>query len=189
MSQPSTLGVADDRDALFAQVYEELRALAQRQIARERPGHTLQPTALVNELYLRLFGGPAGAPLPTANRRLFFAAAAEAMRRILIESARRKGRVRHGGKLDRVDLDPDQFAAAEVADDVLALDEALTAFTAVDPAAAELVQLRFFGGLSLKDAAATLDVPIRTANRQWAYARAWLQAEMSPDDEKSAGVV
>lgn len=176
---------AGDRQAaadLFALVYDDLRALASRHLAGESPGQTLQPTALVHEIYLRLIGrgrtdGP-GELLSCASRRHFFAAAAQAMRRILIESARRKNRQKRGGGLVRQPLDPDQVAAPELADDLLALDEALTKLAGVEPLVAEVVTLRYFGGLTLKEVAATLGIAPRTADAHWAYARAWLTTEM-----------
>lgn len=171
---------------LFALVYDDLKHLAARRLAQERPGQTLQPTALVHEVYLRLFSAPRdgsgdGAP-PLKSRCHFFAAAAEAMRRILIESARRKGREKRGGGRARQALDPDQIAAPEIADDLLALDEALTALAAVQPAMAEVVSLRYFAGLTAKEAADALGISLRTANARWAYARAWLLAEMERAD-------
>ncbi len=171
---------------LFTVVYDELKQLAVKRIAQERPGQTLQPTALVHEVYLRLFGasraGSSDDALPLKSRQHFFAAAAEAMRRILIESARRKNREKRGGGRAREVLDPDQIAAPEIADDLLALDEALTAFAAVQPSMAEVVTLRYFAGLTAKEAATTLGISLRTANAHWAYARAWLLAEMERTD-------
>lgn len=168
---------------LFSLIYEDLRKLAGQHLAWERSGHTLQATALVHEVYLRLFGFPsAGSKLPWKNRRHFFATAAEAMRRILVEAARRKGRHRRGGGRARVPLEPDRIAEPEVAEELLALDEALTALAAAEPQIAALVTLRYFGGLTLKEAAAALETPPRTADAHWAYARAWLLAEMTEDE-------
>lgn len=174
---------ADDARAtteLFEFVYDELRQLAAAQLAREYPGNTLQPTALVHEAYLRLQGRAAeGGTAPRwQGRRHFIAAAAEAMRRILIEAARRKKRHKHGGGLQRVPLEPEQIIAQpELADQLLALDRALTAFALAEPKAAELVKLRYFGGLTIKEAAGALEIAPRTADSLWAYARAWLLAE------------
>ena len=176
---------AGDRQAvadLFTLVYDDLRQVAQHYLARESPGQTLQPTALVNEAYLRLLGTSAGSVrdvLSLRNRRHFFAAAAQAMRRILIESARKKKRQKHGGGLRREPLNPDQIAEPEVAEELLALDEALTALAAIEPQVAELVNLRYFGGLTIKEAAETLGIAPRTADAHWAYARAWLLSEMT----------
>jgi RNA polymerase sigma factor (TIGR02999 family) len=163
---------------LLPLVYDELRTLAARQLAGEKPGQTLQATTLVHEAYLRLVGDQS-----FANRRHFFAAAAEAMRRILVEQARRKQRRKHGGGLRRVDLE--DVAPAAPADDarLLALNEALERFAAVEPAKAELVKLRWFGGLGLDAAAELLAISPSTADRWWAYARAWLRVEI--EDEKS----
>jgi RNA polymerase sigma factor (TIGR02999 family) len=179
-----------DRQAsadLFALVYDDLRRLAGQHLAHERPGQTLQPTALVHEVYLRLLGAPRARPdrgeMPWKNRRHFFAAAAEAMRRILIEAARSKNRDKRGGGRARLPLEPDEVAEPEIAEELLALDEALTALAAVEPKIAELVTLRYFGGLTLKEAAAALDIPPRTADAHWAYARAWLLAEMTRADD------
>ena len=158
-------------------VYEELRALAAARLAREAPGLTLQPTALVHEAYLRLVCD--GGIEPAWNSRgHFFAAAAEAMRRILVEAARRKGRIRHGGDFRRVEL-PDVDAPGESeGEELLLLDEALRRFTAVRPEAARLVELRFFAGLTLEESAAALGVSERTAQRMWAFGRAWLRRDM-----------
>jgi RNA polymerase sigma factor (TIGR02999 family) len=158
---------------LLPLAYDELRRLAVARLAAERPGHTLQPTALVHEAYLRLVGG--GQPRDWNGRGHFFAAAAEAMRRILVESARRKRRVRHGGDRDRVHLDEVAVPAADDrTTDLLALDEALTAFAREEPAKAELVKLRYFAGLTLEEAAGCLGISLATAKRHWALARAWL---------------
>jgi RNA polymerase sigma factor (TIGR02999 family) len=165
---------------LLPLVYDELRQLAAQKLAQEKPGQTLQATALVHEAYLRLVGPPDGGDLNWNSRGHFFAAAAEAMRRILVESARRKGRIRHGGQRKRVDLD-EALAAdmAEPSGDLIDLDEALTRLAAADPLAARLVNLRFFAGLNMADAAAVLGLPLRTAERNWTYARTWLHRELS----------
>lgn len=163
---------------LFALVYDELRQLAAQRLAHEAAGGTLQPTALVHEVYLRLIGGldrPTGRGDDSwGERSHFFAAAAQAMRRILVEAARGRSRSKRGGGRTREPLDPDQVAAPELADELLDLDDALTALAAVEPRIAELVTLRYFGGLTLKEAAAHLGMPPRTADARWAYARAWL---------------
>lgn len=184
----SEAGNQQANEELFALIYEDLRQLAAGQLAHENPGNTLQPTALVHEAYLRLLrgSGEAGTSPRWQGRRHFVAAAAEAMRRILIEAARRKKRIKHGGGRQPVLLDPDQVAAPpELADRLLALDQALTAFVAVEPQIAELVKLRYFGGLTLKDAAAALGIAPRTADAHWAYARSWLLAEVRRIDESS----
>jgi RNA polymerase sigma factor (TIGR02999 family) len=155
---------------LLPLVYEALRRLAAQKMAQERPGQTLDATALVHEAYLRLVGDAAGG---WEGRGHFFAAAAEAMRRILVEGARRKKRVKHGGGRQRVPLD-DVAAAATPSDDLLALDEALAQLAEEDPVKARLVELRFFAGLSVEDAARCLGISRATADRYWAYAKAWL---------------
>jgi len=158
---------------LLPLVYDELRKLAAARLANEKAGHTLQPTALVHEAYLRLVG--AAQPRDWDGRGHFFAAAAEAMRRILVENARRKQRERHGGGRKRLALD-DQNVPVESAggDDVLALSEALDRLVAVNPRAAELVKLRYFVGLTSHEAAGILNISPRRADQVWAYARAWL---------------
>jgi RNA polymerase sigma factor (TIGR02999 family) len=162
---------------LLPLVYDELRRLAAHRLAQENPGQTLQPTALVHEAYLRLVGTDAG---PTWNGRgHFFGAAAEAMRRILIDQARRKHRPKHGGDRARLELDELVLSSADRADDLLALDEALTALAREEPAKAELVKLRYFAGLTLEEAAACLGISLSTAKRHWALARAWLFAALS----------
>ena len=159
-------------EELLPLVYDELRRLSARRLARERPGQTLQATALVHEAYLRLVGDrPEGA---WDSRGHFFAAAAEAMRRILVENARRKRRLKHGGGLVRVGLEQAEIACRIPGDDLLALDEALTKLAAEDPVKARLVQLRFFAGLSVEEAARALGVSAVTAKRYWRYAKAWL---------------
>jgi RNA polymerase sigma factor (TIGR02999 family) len=165
---------------LLPLVYDELRALAARQLAHETPGQTLQPTALVHEAYLRLVG-PDDSPR-WGGRAQFLAAAAQAMRHILIDAARRKQRGKRGGGRVREPLDPDRIAEPEVADELLDLHDALTALAAEQPAIAQLVELRYFGGLSLKEAAQTLGIAPRTADAHWAYARAWLLDEMTRGD-------
>ena len=163
---------------LLPLVYEELRRLAAARLAAERPGQTLEPTALVHEAYLRLVG--LGQPHDWHGRGHFFAAAAEAMRRILIDQARRNLRTRHGGGRDRVELDELTVPArTDRAAELLALDEVLTAFAREEPAKAELVKLRYFGGLTLEEAAACLGISLATAKRHWALARAWLFAALT----------
>ena len=162
---------------LLPLVYDELRKLAAHKVAREEPGQTLSATALVHEAYLRLVGTGAG---PRWNSHgHFFAAAAEAMRRLLVERARRKRRVRHGGGRDRIDLEHLDVEVEPVADDLLALDDALQHLTAEEPTAAEVVKLRFFAGLKAEAAAAAMGISLRTANRHWAYAKAWLYQHLS----------
>jgi RNA polymerase sigma factor (TIGR02999 family) len=165
-------------EQLLPLVYDELRKLAAAKLAQEKPGQTLQATALVHEAYLRLLGQRSDAssedPVKWDSRGHFFAAAAEAMRRILINRARDKGRQKRERGLQRVDLDAIEIALDTPADDLLALDEALQELAATDKLCADLVQLRFFAGLSLGEAAEALGMPRRTADRHWAYARAWL---------------
>jgi RNA polymerase sigma factor (TIGR02999 family) len=168
---------------LWDLVYDELRTLAGAQMARELPGQTLDATALVHEAYLRLAGDQGQT---FANRRHFFAAAAEAMRRILVETARRKGREKHGGGQRREHADLDTLAAGAPAEEILSLHDALEQFAAHDPLKARLVELRFFGGLTLAEAAECLNISPSTADRAWRYARAWLYNAMSAGDpEKS----
>jgi RNA polymerase sigma factor (TIGR02999 family) len=163
-------------------VYDELRRLAAHRLAQERPGQTLQATALVNEAYLRLVGP--GHDQRWDGRGHFFAAAAEAMRRILVENARRKGREKHGGRLRRENADLDLLSADGLPDELLALNEALEKFELHDPLKAKLVELRFFGGLTLEEAAACLGISLSTADRAWRYARAWLYTAMADNDPK-----
>ena len=169
-------GDAHAAGQLLPLVYDELRRLAAHHLAHEKPGQTLDATALVHEAYLRLVGD--GPEQHWDGRRHFFAAAAEAMRRILVENARRKRRLKHGGDLTRRDLDDAEPAAPEPPEDLVALDEALTKLAATDPQSAELVQLRYFAGLTLPEAAEVIGVSPRTADRYWAYARAWLHREL-----------
>jgi RNA polymerase sigma factor (TIGR02999 family) len=178
--------VQGDRSAaeqLLPLIYEELRQLAAQKLAHETPGQTLQPTALVHEAYLRLVGDPAGGNWD--SRGHFFAAAAEAMRRILVENARRKQAVKHGGGKRRVPLE-EFHRVTESPEDLLDLDDALTRFAAEEPDKARLVQLRFFAGLSTPDAAAALGISVATAERWWVYARAWLYNELQSGENKSS---
>lgn len=163
-------------ERLIPVVYDELRALAARRMAREPPGQTLQATALVHEAYLRLLGGGGQ---QWQNRRHFFAAAAEAMRRILIENARRKRSEKHGGALQRVDWAEVSVATAADDDQLLAIHDALEQLEMDDPTCAELVKLRFFIGLTGQEAAQALGIPERTATRLWAYARARLLEKLA----------
>ena len=172
-------------EQLLPLVYDELRKLAAQKLAQEKPGQTLQATALVHEAYLRLVGP--GEDPGWDGRGHFFAAAAEAMRRILVENARRRHRLKRGGHRARVDLDDAQPAAPETDDDLLALDEALEKLAAKDPAKAQLVQLRVFAGLTLAEAAELLGLSTSTADRYWAYARAWLRVEIAGHDAPGPG--
>lgn len=163
-------------EKLLPLVYVELRRLAAHRMAQEAPGNTLQPTALVHEAWLRLLKPEEQARFE--NRAHFFAAAAEAMRRILIESARRKDRIKHGGELERVDLDAVDVPLPLPADEMIALDEALDRLATVDPQAAQVVKLCFFTGLTHEQAAKDLGVSLRTTERLWKFARAWLFQEV-----------
>jgi RNA polymerase sigma factor (TIGR02999 family) len=160
-------------ELLLPLVYDELRKLAAAKLAQEKPGQTLQPTALVHEVYLRLVGDQ-----HFDNQGHFFVAAAEAMRRIMVETARRKKRAKHGGGRRRVDLQEAISLADSPNDDLLALDEALTRLAAREPTKAELVKLRYFAGMSIDEAAAVMRISRTTAKRYWAFARAWLLAEI-----------
>ncbi|HZN34409.1 MAG TPA: ECF-type sigma factor [Pirellulaceae bacterium] len=175
---------------LLPLVYNELRTLAAARMAAERSDHTLSATALVHEAYLRLVarpGGEAGGEVLAWNSRgHFFAAAAEAMRRILVESARRKGRLRHGGGRRRLDLEQVAVLHDDQNDELLALDEALGRLDAEEPETAAVVKLRYFAGLTTEQAAAALDISLRTANRHWAYARAWLFQALGGDSEEKS---
>lgn len=164
---------------LLAVVYDELRHLAAQQMSGERAGQTLQATALVHEAYLRLVGPDSDRTF--ADRRHFFAAAAQAMRHILVENARRKRRLKRGGDYVRTGLVEALADEDPGREDLEALDVALTRFADIDPVAEELVHLRYFGGLSMAEAAETLELAPRTADRLWAYARAWLHRELSSE--------
>jgi RNA polymerase sigma factor (TIGR02999 family) len=168
-------GDARAADELLPLVYEELRKLAASRMANEAAGHTLQPTALVHEAWLRLVGNDNP---KFAGRAHFFAAAAEAMRRILIDRARRKCAVRHGGGQVRVDLEPADLASPEADDQLLAVSEALDKLAAEDPLEGELVKLRYFVGLTVEEAASLLGISPRTARNYWAHARTWLYHEI-----------
>ena len=163
-------------EQLLPLVYNELRKLAAQKLAQEKSGQTLQATALVHEAYLRLVGSQDSG---WNGRGHFFSAAAEAMRAILVENARRKKRLRHGGGSRRRDLEGLDPAAEVPATDLLALDEALDLLARQDPDAAELVKLRYFAGLTMADAADALGIPLRTAKRNWTYARTWLHRAIS----------
>lgn len=163
-------------DDLFPVVYQELRRMAAQRMAYERPGHTLQPTALVHEAYIRLVGD---ASTQWNSRGHFFSAASEAMRRILIDRARLKKRDKHGGRLQRVALEDIKDAASADEDHLLLVHEALDKLAELDPDCAELVKLRFFGGLSMREASQVLGIPERSAGRSWAYGRSWLYNEIS----------
>ena len=181
----SAIEAGDPRAAeqLLPLVYDELRKLAARRIAQEKPGHTLQATALVHEAYVRLVDGDAAQNWN--SRGHFFAAAAEAMRRILIETARRKKSVKHGGDRTRQDLDALDLAVPECSEDVLALDDAIRKLAEQDKSAAEVVRLRFYAGMPLPEVAKALGISPRTADRLWAYARAWLHQEIQGNSPKS----
>ena len=164
-------GDAKAADKLLELVYSELRALAAHKMAQERPGQTLQPTALVHEAWMRLVGSET----PNfQNRAHFFSAAAEAMRRILIDRARRRRTQRHGGKYERVNLDDYDLAAPEADDELLAVNEALEQLSKEHPLQAEVVKLRYFGGRTNEEVAQILDVSLATVKNYWAFSRAWL---------------
>ena len=179
----SAIDQGDPRAAeqLLPLVYGELRKLAAQKLAQEAPGQTLQATALVHEAYLRLVDGEK--VHDWNSRGHFFAAAAEAMRRILVDQARRKGRLKRGGGKERLDIDDVEIAFEGPADDVLALDEALARLAQKHPEKAELVKLRYFAGLTVDEAAKVLGVSTSTVDRHWTYARAWLYRELSLEDE------
>jgi len=166
-------------ELLLPLVYDELRNLAAARMAQENPGQTLEATALVHEAYLRLVDTDKARHWN--SRGHFFAAAAEAMRRILIDTARRKGRLKHGGEYQRVELEPGCLAGPAPALDLVALDEALSRLADIEPAKAELVKLRFFAGLTMPEAAAVLNISLATAERYWTFAKAWLHAELAGD--------
>jgi RNA polymerase sigma factor (TIGR02999 family) len=169
---------------LLPLIYDELRKLAAQKMAQEAPGQTLQATALVHEAYVRLVD--ADRAQHWNSRGHFFASAAEAMRRILVENARRKRRLRHGGGRKRLDVDAIDLAA-DVADErLLALDEAMTKLAVEEPTVAEVVKLRYFAGFTIEQTAEVLGISVRTANRHWAYARAWLHQQLEQSGEDRA---
>jgi RNA polymerase sigma factor (TIGR02999 family) len=172
-------GDAQAAEQLLPLVYDELRRLAAQRLAQEKAGQTLQATALVHEAYLRLVGAEQASSWN--SRGHFFAAAAEAMRRILVEAARRRGRLKHGRGCRRLDLDSSCLVSEAPSLDLLALDESLSRLAETEPAKAELVKLRFFAGLTMPEAAAALGVSLATAERNWTFAKAWLYAELAGD--------
>jgi RNA polymerase sigma factor (TIGR02999 family) len=179
------LSAIDQGDPLAAErllplVYDELRKLAAQKLAQEKPGQTLQATALVHEAYLRLVD--TDRVRNWDSRGHFFAAAAEAMRRILVDAARHKHRIKRGGGLVRVELDPDALAIDDPPEELLIFNEALEQLAQVDGPTAELVKLRYFAGLTTEQAAEALGLPARTAYRMWAFARAWLYRQVHRDD-------
>ena len=172
-------GEARAFEELLPLVYQDLRRVAANMLAQEPAGQTLEATALVHEAYVRL--GDSNQEQDWRHRGHYFAAAAEAMRRILVEKARRKQRVKHGGEHQRVELEDDRLVCSIPPDQILALDEALQRFGQEEPEKAQLVKLRFFAGLSLEEAAETLGISRATASRQWTYARAWLHDAVSKE--------
>ena len=176
-------GDREAADRLLQLLYDELRVLAEARLARERTAQTLQPTALVHEAYLRVIG-PEGESQRWDGRGHFFAAAAEAMRRVLVDRARARGSAKRGGGARRLALEPGLISVDEVPDGLLDLDEALEKFAAESPEKAELVKLRFFAGLTLAQAAEAMGISVSTADRYWAYARAWLYDALG-DEKKS----
>jgi RNA polymerase sigma factor (TIGR02999 family) len=168
---------------LLPLLYDELKRVAVHKLADEKPGHTLQPTALVHEAYLRLVNGESSQEWN--SRGHFFAAAAEAMRRILVESARRKQRIKHGGELRRVPLEIDGALKSDSPDELLRIDEAISKLASEDPTAAELVKLRYFAGFSVEEAGAALGLSRSSAYEHWTYARAWLHRDIFGDARNS----
>ena len=168
-------------EKLLPLVYEELRKLAAARLAHEKPGQSLQATALVHEAYLRLVGNHRASPACYAGSRQFFLAAAQAMRRILVERARARHRLKRGGGHERIDLDDAEIASPERSEELLALDAALDRLATVEPQAAELVQLRYFAGCTLEESAELLGLPLRSTQRLWAYVKAWLLEALAND--------
>ena len=168
-------------EQLLPLVYDELRKLAAAKLAQEKPGQTLQPTALVHEAYVRLVGDQ-----HFDNRGHFFAAAAEAMRRIVVETARRKKRAKHGGGRERVEVELDDLPTRLPPEELLALDEALGRLEQLDPVKARLVNLRYFAGMTIEQAASALNISRVSAHRYWTFARAWLHQQMTGEQPESA---
>ena len=176
-------GDSSASDQLLPVVYDELRRLASQLLSQENPGQTLQPTALVHEAYVRLTGKN-GQKASWDNRGHFFSAAATAMRRLLVENARRKNRLKHGGERKRVSLEAAESLLSAPCEDLLALDEVLTRLTDLDPIKAEVVKLRFYAGLTMPEVAKSLDLSLATAERYWTFARTWLYAELTEADSE-----
>lgn len=172
-------GEADAQQQLLDAIYDQLYAIAKSRMADEAVGHTLQPTALINEAYPRLMSGDS---LRWRDRRHFLGAAAEAMRRVLVDYARRKARAKRGGKKEKLSLDHALVFSEDSTEELIALHAALEALEAIAPDRAEVVKLKFFAGLSNADIAETLQISLRTAERHWTFAKAWLKREMSPDE-------
>lgn len=174
------------KSELFNRIYSKLRGMARERLSTESPDHTLQPTALVHEVYLRMFRSSVDAVNSTkewTGSRHFYGAVANAMRQILVETARRKKRKKHGGDFSRILLDINSLGREETAEELLALHESLNRFEKVEPKIAELVRLRFFAGLTIKQAAQQIGIAPRTADDHWAYAKAWLLADMQDENE------
>ncbi len=172
-------GKASATEDLLPVIYDDLKRIAMSKLSREATNHTLQPTALVHEAYMRLVGTNSDS---WENRSHFFGAAAEAMRRILIDHARKKKRIKRGGNSKQLEFNDDMAVESTEAEELLALDEALNELELLDQQKAELVKLKFFAGMSLKEAAEILSIPPRTADRYWAYARAWLRRHVSEQE-------
>jgi RNA polymerase sigma factor (TIGR02999 family) len=173
-------GTDGAENKLMALVYDELRRMASFKMAQEMPGNTLQPTALVHEAWLRLAGGDS---MKFEGRAHFFVAAAEAMRRILIEAARRRNRLKRGGEWERTELLENHLVQQAPSDEMLAVDEALDLLAATDEQAANLVKLRYFAGMSMEEAARALGLPLRSTERLWTFARAWLRRKIENTQE------
>jgi RNA polymerase sigma factor (TIGR02999 family) len=172
-------GEAQAAEKLLPLVYDELRKLAAAKLAHEKPGQSLQATALVHEAYLRLVGNQRASEAGYAGSRQFFLAAAQAMRRILVERARARDSLKRGGGRERIDLDDAEIASPQRSVELLALDAALDHLATVEPQAAELVQLRYFAGCTLEESAQLLGLPLRSTQRLWAYVKAWLLEALS----------
>lgn len=181
---PTDPPLVQSAEALLPQVYDELRALARSRLARERPGQTLQPTALVHEAYLRLIGD---ADPGWNGRGHFFGAAALAMRRILVEQARRKGRLRHGGDQQRVAMEDAEVFIEAPAGDVLGIDQAVRRLEIEDPRKGRIVNLRYFAGFTVSETAEALGVSVGTVEREWRFIKAWLQVALAEDGEAGPG--